>query len=91
MSTFSRCDSGPPNFNPALVEAVQSEFISPEEFRELIQSGLIIFGRNQRHAVVEISPRPGDEDMTDGCSPRSQTGTHARDGPSLDSTLIDEL
>ena len=91
MSTSSRCNSGAPNFNPTLVEAVQSESISMDEFSELLQSSPIIFGRNQRHAVVEISPRPGDEDMTRGRSPRSQPGTYARDGPFLDSTLIDQL
>ena len=63
-AAFSKFDPAHPNFNQALQAAVQSGLISREEFRDLIQADLIVYGQNRRHAVVEISLGPNEDDIS---------------------------
>ncbi len=61
---FSRFDVAHPNFSQTLQAAVQSGRITREESRDLIQADLIVYGQNHRHAVVEISLGPNEDDIS---------------------------
>ncbi len=60
---FSKFDTAHPNFNQALQSAVQSGLISREQFRDLIRADLIVYGQSGRHAVVEVSLGPNEDDI----------------------------
>jgi hypothetical protein len=60
---FSKFGTAHPNFTQPLQEAVQSGRISRDDFRNLIRSDAIIYGRNQCHAVVEVSLGPNMDDI----------------------------
>ena len=61
---FSAFDAAHPNFNQTIQAAVQSGRISREESRDLIQADLIVYGQNGRHAVVEVSLGPNEDDIS---------------------------
>ena len=61
---FSRFDTAHPNFNQTLQTAVQSGLISREQYRDLVNADLIVYGQNRHHAVVEISMGPNDDDIS---------------------------
>lgn len=61
---YSKFDTAHPNFNQALQEALQSGLISREQFRDLIQADLIVYGQNLHHAVVEISLGLNEDDIS---------------------------
>ena len=63
-AAFSEFDTAHPNFDQTLQAAVQSGLISREEFRDLIQADLIVYGQNRSHAVVEISLGPNRDDIS---------------------------
>ncbi len=48
----------------AMVSAVQAGLISQDEYDDLAEADLIIRGGNRRHAVVEISLGPDEEDLS---------------------------
>ena len=60
---YSKFDTAHPNFNQALQSAVQSGLISREQFRDLIRADLIVYGQSGRHAVVEVSLGPNEDDI----------------------------
>ena len=61
---YSKFDTAHPNFNQALQSALRSGLISREQFRDLIRADLIVYGQNGRHAVVEVSHGPNEDDIS---------------------------
>ena len=50
-------------FHDTMTAAIQAGKISPAEYQDLTEADLIIRGRNSRHAVVEISLGPDEDDI----------------------------
>ena len=60
---YSKFDTAHPNFNQALDAALRSGVISREQFRDLLRADVIVYGQSGRHAVVEISLGPNEDDI----------------------------
>ena len=60
---YSKFDTAHTNFNQVIQGALQSGLISREQSRDLIRADLIVCGQN-RHAVVEISLGPNEDDIS---------------------------
>ena len=60
---FSKAGQARQDFHDAMTGAVQSGFIFQDEYEDLAEADLIVRGRNRRHAVVEISLGPDEDDM----------------------------
>ena len=63
-TAFSQFGEPHPNFNQVLQTAVLTGTISREESRDLLQTDLVVYGRNLRHMVVEISLGPDLDDIS---------------------------
>ena len=61
---YSKFDTAHPNFSQVIEAAFRSGLISREQFRDLIQADLIVYGQNRHHAVVEISLGPNEDDIS---------------------------
>ena len=60
---FSHFGDAHPNFNQVIQRAIQGGNISREELRDLLETDLVVYGRN-RHLVVEISLGPNLDDVS---------------------------
>ena len=63
-AAFSHFGDPHPNFNHVLQTAFLAGSISREEFRDLLHTDLVIYGRNRRYLIVEISPEPGQDNIS---------------------------
>ena len=61
---FSKSGQARLDFYDAMAEAVQAGLISQDEYEDLTEADLIVRGRNRRHAVVEISLGPDENDLS---------------------------
>ena len=60
---FSAAGQARQEFYDAMSAAIRAGLISRDEYHDLTGADLIIRGRNRRHAAVEISLGPGEDDM----------------------------
>ena len=75
---FSHFSDAHPNFNQVLQTAILTGIISREEFRDLLQTDLVIYGVSRSHMVVEISLGPNLDDISRALR-RSQILSRATD------------
>ena len=61
---FSQTGQARQDFHDAMFTSVQTALISQDEYDDLVEADLIVRGRNRRHAVVEISLGPNEDDIS---------------------------
>ena len=61
---FAKTGQARQDFHEAMSTAVRTGVISQDEYEDLAEADLVIRGRNRRHAVVEISLGPDEDDLS---------------------------